>query len=85
MDCTFPPTLRAGSTNRGQEDFAALLGYTKDNAGANYKYDTISYKEYAGIIHRYVKAALIDSRHFAWLILFNFITLNDNAHLKIYP
>ena len=22
-----------------QEDFAALLGYTKDNAGANYKYD----------------------------------------------
>ncbi len=65
-----------------QEDFAALLGYTKDNGGANYKYDKVSYEECAEVIRRYVKAAPIDMRRFFRLILFNFITLNDDAHLK---
>ena len=65
-----------------QEDFAALLGYTKDNAGSSYKYDKASYEDCAEIIHRYVKAALVDIRRFYRLILFNFITLNDDAHLK---
>lgn len=65
-----------------QEDFAALIGYTKDNAGSNYKYDKASYEDCAEIIHRYVKAALVDIRRFYRLILFNFITLNDDAHLK---
>lgn len=65
-----------------QEDFAALLGYTKDNAGSNYKYDKASYEECAEVIHRYVKATLIDIRRFFRIILFNFVTLNDNAHLK---
>ena len=65
-----------------QEDFAALLGYTKDNAGANYKYDKASYEECAEVIHRYVKATLIDIRRFFRIILFNFVTLNDDAHLK---
>lgn len=65
-----------------QEDFAALLGYTKDNAGSNYKYDKASYEECAEVIHRYVKAKLIDIRRFFRIILFNFVTLNDDAHLK---
>lgn len=65
-----------------QEDFAALLGYTKDNAGPNYKYDKASYEECAEVINRYVKAALVDIRRFFRLILFNFVTLNDDAHLK---
>lgn len=65
-----------------QEDFAALLGYTKDNAGPNYKYDRASYEECAKVIHRYVKAALVDIRRFFRVILFNFVTLNDDAHLK---
>ncbi len=65
-----------------QEDFAALLGYTKDNGGANYKYDKVSYEECAEVIRRYVKASPIDIRRFFRLILFNFITLNDDAHLK---
>ena len=65
-----------------QEDFAALLGYTKDNAGSNYKYDKASYEECAEVIHRYVKASLIDIRRFFRIILFNFVTLNDDAHLK---
>lgn len=65
-----------------QEDFAALLGYTKDNTGSNYKYDKASYEECAEVIHRYVKATLIDIRRFFRIILFNFVTLNDDAHLK---
>ena len=65
-----------------QEDFAALLGYTKDNAGSNYKYDKASYEDCAEIIHRYVKAALVDIRRFYRWILFYFITVNDDAHLK---
>ena len=65
-----------------QEDFAALLGYTKDNAGSNYKYDKASYEECAEVIHRYVKATLIDIRRLFRIILFNFVTLNDDAHLK---
>ncbi|MBQ8673170.1 MAG: HipA domain-containing protein [Bacteroides sp.] len=65
-----------------QEDFAALLGYTKDNAGSNYKYDKASYEECAEVIHKYVKATLVDIRRFFRIILFNFVTLNDDAHLK---
>lgn len=78
-------TRRFDVHNRGkykQEDFAALLGYSKDNAGANYKYDKASYEECAGIIHCYVKAALVDIQRFFRLILFNFVTSNDDAHLK---
>lgn len=65
-----------------QEDFAALLGLSKDNGGPDYKYDKMSYEECAEVIHRYVKAALVDIRRFYRLILFNFVTLNDDAHLK---
>lgn len=65
-----------------QEDFAALLGYSRDNGGDNYKYDKVSYEECAEVIHKYVKAALVDIRRFYRLILFNFVTLNDDAHLK---
>lgn len=65
-----------------QEDFAALLGYSRDNGGENYKYDKVSYEECAEVIHKHVKAALVDIRRFYRLILFNFVTLNDDAHLK---
>lgn len=34
------------------------------------------------MIRRHVKAALIDIQRFFRLILFNFITLNDDSHLK---
>ena len=65
-----------------QEDFAALLGWSKDNGGRLFKYDKSSYEECAELIHKYVKAALIDIRRFYRIILFNFVTLNDDAHLK---
>lgn len=71
-----------GDQKLAQEDFASLLGLTKTNGGSEYKYANGSYEECAQIISRYVKAARIDVMRFFQLVLFNFITLNDDAHLK---
>lgn len=65
-----------------QEDFASLMGLTKSNGGADYKYSRASYEECADVIHRHVKAYRIDLLRFFRLVLFNFISLNDDAHLK---
>lgn len=65
-----------------QEDFATLLGYTKAHGGSDYKYCNASYEECAEVIRQYVKAASVDVLRFFRLVLFNFITLNDDAHLK---
>lgn len=65
-----------------QEDFASLLGYTKANGGSDYKYCNSSYEECAGLIRKYVKAAAIDVLRFFRLVVFNFIYMNDDAHLK---
>lgn len=65
-----------------QEDFAALMGYTKINGGSDFKYLNGSYEECAEIINRHVKAARVDLLRFFRLIVFNFVSLNDDAHLK---
>lgn len=65
-----------------QEDFASLMGLTKENGGSDYKYNNGSYEECAEIIRKYVKSAPVDILRFFQIILFNFITLNDDAHLK---
>lgn len=65
-----------------QEDFAALMGYTKANGGSDYKYRNSSYEECAAVIRKYVKAAAVDVLRFFRVILFNFIYMNDDAHLK---
>lgn len=65
-----------------QEDFASLMGLTKADGGSDYKYNNGSYEECAELIKRYVKSAAVDLLRFFRVILFNFITLNDDAHLK---
>lgn len=65
-----------------QEDFASLMGLTKANGGSDFKYNNGSYEECAEIIRKYVKSAPVDILRFFKVILFNFITLNDDAHLK---
>ena len=65
-----------------QEDFASLAGLTKANGGANYKYGVLSYEDCADIIRRYVRAAQVDLLRFFRVVLFNYIILNDDAHLK---
>ena len=65
-----------------QEDFASLAGLTNANGGSDYKYSNLSYEECAYIIRRYVKAAAVDLLKFFRLVVFNYLTLNDDAHLK---
>ncbi len=65
-----------------QEDFASLAGLTKVNGGSDFKYCNLSYEECADIIRRYVKAAPIEILKFFRLVVFNYLTLNDDAHLK---
>lgn len=65
-----------------QEDFASLMGLSKANGGSDFKYSNGSYEECADIIRKYVKSALIDILRFFRIVIFNFITLNDDAHLK---
>lgn len=65
-----------------QEDFASLMGLTRANGGSDFKYSNGSYEECAEIIRKYVKSAPVDTLRFFRVILFNFIILNDDAHLK---
>ena len=65
-----------------QEDFASLAGLTKFNGGSDYKYNVLSYEDCADIIRKYVRAAQVDILRFFRVVLFNYITLNDDAHLK---
>lgn len=65
-----------------QEDFASLAGLSKANGGSDYKYSNLSYEECAEIIRDYVRASVIDILKFFRIIVFNYLTLNDDAHLK---
>lgn len=65
-----------------QEDLAALMGFSKDRNGSDFKYTKGSYQECGEIIRKYVKAYLPDLRRFFNMVIFNFLTLNDDAHLK---
>lgn len=65
-----------------QEDFASIMGLTRANGGSDFKYNNGSYEECADIIRKYVNAAPVDLLRFFRVILFNFIILNDDAHLK---
>ena len=65
-----------------QEDFASLAGLTNANGGSDFKYSNLSYEECADIIRKYVKAAPVEILKFFRIIVFNYLTLNDDAHLK---
>jgi len=65
-----------------QEDFAQLAGINRNNYGESYKYDALSYEECADIIRRNVQAVPVELLKFFRLVVFNYIVLNDDAHLK---
>ena len=65
-----------------QEDFASLAGLTNVNGGSDFKYSNLSYEECAHIIRKYVKAAPVEILKFFRVVVFNYLTLNDDAHLK---
>lgn len=74
--------IRPDGGKYAQEDFATLMGLSRANGGSDFKYMNGSYEECAEIIRRYVKSSAIDILKFFRMILFNFISLNDDAHLK---
>lgn len=65
-----------------QEDFASLGGLTKANGGADYKYSNLSYEECAQLIQKYTTASAIEVLKFFRIVVFNYLILNDDAHLK---
>ena len=65
-----------------QEDLASLAGLTSANGGSDYKYSNLSYEECADIIRKYVKAAPVEILKFFRIVVFNYLSLNDDAHLK---
>ena len=69
------PSLRRG-------DFASLAGLSNANGGSDFKYSNLSYEECADIIRKYVKAAPVEIMKFFRIVAFNYLTLNDDAHLK---
>jgi len=65
----------------GKEDFATLAGKSKDNAGANFKYE-YSYEEIGILIQKYVPAWRVEIEKYFSLLVFNFLFSNGDAHLK---
>ena len=65
-----------------QEDLASLAGLTKAHGGSDYKYSNLSYEECAELIGRYTTALSIEILKFFRIVVFNYLILNDDAHLK---
>jgi len=73
--------IKPDGIKRGKEDFATLAGKTKDNAGANFKYQ-YSYEEIGLFLHKFVPAWKVEIEKFYKLVVFNFLFSNGDAHLK---
>lgn len=73
--------VKAGGSKWGTEDFATLAGRTKDNTGADFKY-TYSYEEAAALIRQFVPAWRVEIEKYFALVVFNYLFLNGDAHLK---
>ena len=65
-----------------QEDLASLAGLTRVNGGSDYKYSNLSYEECAAIIGKYTTAPSVEILKFFRIVVFNYLILNDDAHLK---
>ena len=65
-----------------QEDLASLAGLTRVNGGSDYKYSNLSYEECAEIIGKYTTAPSVEILKFFRIVVFNYLSLNDDAHLK---
>lgn len=65
----------------GKEDFATLAGKTKDNPGANFKYE-YSYEEIGILIQKFVPAWRVEIEKYFSLVVFNYLFSNGDAHLK---
>ena len=65
-----------------QEDFASIADISKDTNGPDYKYNALSYAECGALIDKHVSAAMVEKLKFFRIVVFNYLTCNDDAHLK---
>jgi serine/threonine-protein kinase HipA len=65
----------------GQEDFAALLGHSKQRYGEEFKFKG-SYEDIALCMKRFVGAYRIEAEKFYDRVVFNHVFHNQDAHLK---
>ena len=64
-----------------QEDFCQLAGRSEETHGDNYKYDA-SYEELAELMRRFCPSAAVENPKVFFIILFNYVFSNGDAHLK---
>lgn len=64
-----------------QEDFCQLSERSPETHGVNYKYDA-SYEELAQLVRRFCPAHAVENPKVFFLILFNYVFSNGDAHLK---
>lgn len=64
-----------------QEDFCQISNRSEDTHGCSYKYDA-SYEELAELLRRHCPAAAVESEKVFFIILFNYVFSNGDAHLK---
>jgi len=64
-----------------QEDFCQLSNRSSETHGSNYKYDA-SYEELATLVRRFCPSAAIENPKVFFIILFNYVFSNGDAHLK---
>ena len=64
-----------------QEDFCQLSGRSEDTHGSNYKYES-SYEELADLMRRFCPSAAVENPKVFFIVLFNYVFANGDAHLK---
>ena len=64
-----------------QEDFCQLAERSEETHGDNYKYDA-SYEELADLMRRFCPSAAVENPKVFFIILFNYVFANGDAHLK---
>ena len=64
-----------------QEDFCQLAERSEETHGLNFKYDA-SYEELAALVRRYCPSFAVENRKIFFLIVFNYVFSNGDAHLK---
>ncbi len=77
-------TKRFDVSNDGkiaQEDFCQLLNMTEETHGKSYKFDK-SYEKASSVVKVFCSAARIEMEKFYFLVLFNYLFSNGDAHLK---
>lgn len=73
--------LKEDGSKLAQEDFASLSGRTPQTHGAHYKY-LGSYLELFEIMKRFVPAYQVEAPKLLKVLIFNYLFLNGDAHLK---